>query len=127
MIKKVLYQEAKTVRNWALSHENAYRSLQGWCVKCSYKLFKKLRQKKLNPTFCASKYHCFVLCDDFLIDVTATQFGEKPIIVEKFSKEHEERFWDIKNSDKFKSIKLLNSFLINHWYQPEWPQELANN
>jgi hypothetical protein len=51
-------------------------NLRQMCGIASYELFTRLKRAKLNPTLCYSyRGHAFILCHEYIVDVTATQFG----------------------------------------------------
>lgn len=71
------------VRNWAqdLAEEQNYNAedLLGWCAIASAELHKRLKSFGVKSTICMSNvsgagYHCFVMVEDHIVDVTATQF-----------------------------------------------------
>ncbi len=71
---------AENVRNW--TEEKAFRTnynpgdLCGWCAISAAQLFRELRKEKINAELHYVSGHCFVVVDDYIVDVTATQFSE---------------------------------------------------
>jgi hypothetical protein len=51
------------------------KTLNGWCVLCSYTIFHILRKRGLNPTFCRSYNHAFIILNNWYIDITLEQFN----------------------------------------------------
>jgi len=78
---KEIKRIASKVRHWAKNRDDCYQDLWGWCGVCSVKIFKELQKIGKNPEFVMIKKehvrssHCIVICDGYIIDVTATQFG----------------------------------------------------
>ena len=108
--------EARKVRKWAIRKDKYQRpGLWGWCTTCSVKLFKILKEKGYKPIFSLayrnstySNAHCFILCNDYIIDVTATQFDneDKAINIFKVGKNRKCRrwYWNYNNCDKFENM-----------------------
>jgi len=51
--------------------------LEGLCGISSYLLFKTFKQLGYKPTFCMNDRHCFLLINDYYIDLTLKQFGSR--------------------------------------------------
>jgi hypothetical protein len=56
--------------------------LRGACAIASATLFKVLKDAKYSPEFyCGESFasggHCWIVVDNFIVDITATQFGKK--------------------------------------------------
>lgn len=66
--------------------------LDGYCAICSFHIWKLLSKLGHKPKFALIKEiyssHCYVICQDYLIDITARQFGKKypKICVRKHNK-----------------------------------------
>jgi hypothetical protein len=45
------------------------------CGVASYLVFKTFKQLGYKPTFCMNDEHCFLLVNDYYIDLTLKQFG----------------------------------------------------
>ena len=110
---------AKEVHTDIIKHERG--DLSGWCAIASMKISRKLKKAgiphKLHiavENYC--ERHVFVTVNDYLIDVTATQFGiRKSVVVRQFSKAQEYEFWRSKHSfDDINSLK-------NHMIKTGWP------
>ena len=63
--------------------------LGGWCAHSSIILSHNLREAGLNASLVSGYGHWFVKCDDFLVDITASQFGQGSICVRDFNKVQE--------------------------------------
>lgn len=111
---------AEKCREWAdqYAHRNHLASnLTGLCAIASAKLFTELVTEGYHPALCLhSSYetaHCFVLLDDYIIDITATQFGDDTISIL-----HEKEAIAAYYSDYllFHSVKSFRSYqLKNGW------------
>jgi len=82
---------ATDVRYWAEGRaSNDCIDLRGWCARASAELFKQLKAEDINAEIHAwtcgvtDAAHVFVVVEDHIIDVTATQFREfsdTPVLV----------------------------------------------
>ena len=115
---------ASMVRNWCQEVRFQFRKtgydneLTGMCAIASAKLFDTLEQLGYNPTIAVSDNddasHVFVIVDDFIVDVTATQFGRNPIEI-VHAKTATEWYWQIYyECDSIKS-------LVKHQKRNGWP------
>ncbi len=100
-------------------------TLQGYCAICSYAIWKYLKKMKLNPEFRLKEVtweaHCYVLCDNHIIDITAKQFGSKfPNVVIRKNKDNKEWFW----SNKSESAKTVTKIkrLLDGWVHFQKPK-----
>lgn len=50
------------------------KDLTGMCGICAYYLFRTLKRKGLFPVYSSNLHHSFVYVEDYVVDVTATQF-----------------------------------------------------
>lgn len=76
---------AESARIWAQAYAKVKKfpeDLNGMCAIASAKLFEMLdREIGLNPSIVvwhdskSNGVHCFVICNQYLVDITATQFG----------------------------------------------------
>jgi hypothetical protein len=82
-MRNKLLSYARKARRWAERLEEKEceeydcfpRDLGGYCVIASIYLYKLLRDAGLNPRVIFNEDHAFVVCQGYLIDVTATQFN----------------------------------------------------
>lgn len=122
-----LYRLLQLVRKWCVSNNKHIRpngfdsDLTGMCCIASAKLFETLVQSGYNPTLAMAEHdddsaHCFIICDDYVLDITATQFGMAPIetIHEKIASEY--WFWNPKVL--FYSVDEL----IKYQKKTKWPK-----
>lgn len=64
-------------------------SLSGWCGHSSIILSHNLRQAGLDAKLVTGQGHWFVKCEQYLVDITASQFGQPDICVRNFDKTQE--------------------------------------
>jgi len=87
-------QVAQYFRKWAEENVNTHgfgwRNLTGMCAIASFEIFDTLRLAGFNVEYCANSKHAFVIVHEsgieYLVDVTATQFGRElpKVIVTKY-------------------------------------------
>lgn len=95
---------AKEIRKWGEKEDKKVMNegdLSCLCEECSSRIYKKLLRMGFDPIYAHNIWHCFVILDGWIIDVTATQFGEKEkIFIRKYGK-LKSKFW--------KDAKLISS------------------
>ena len=116
---------ARSVRKWAektYGNSNYFtKSLSGLCAICSYRLFLKLKEKGISSEFVNNYWsqHCFVLVDNYIVDVTATQFCyEKKmpkVLVKRLDKVNDREIWSI--GDRARDPNHIRKIL------KQWPKE----
>jgi len=62
--------------------------LGGFCALATIELYRQLKGAGHCPRICLARdddfnYHCFVLLDGKVVDVTASQFGHQAVVVRK--------------------------------------------
>jgi len=76
---------AAAVREWAerMQAELGHWAddLGGMCAVASYELFLALRRRGFDAAFAHNRGHAFVIVDDHVIDITATQFDETEAVL----------------------------------------------
>lgn len=76
---------AKEVRLWCEEKAKQWNfpsCLTGLCAIGSAKLHESLKNAGFSSMIGYNSNHCFVIYKDFVLDVTATQFGEKsPVMI----------------------------------------------
>lgn len=77
---------AGEAREWAERKQRKYQfffraDLCGMCAKASGYLFELLRKEGIKAKLAINDQHCFILVDDFIVDITATQFGRDKIYI----------------------------------------------
>lgn len=110
---------------------------EGMCAIASLMLMHHLFKIHLNPVFVTSMNHCFITIDGYLLDITATQFGDihDDIIFEPYAefiarisgedKKYEQRAepWEVVS--KFYSVEevlLLLKFKENQFSPLQWKE-----
>lgn len=119
---KEVREIAKEIRNWgeklSINSDYYWRDLSGLCGICTVEIFKKLNFID-NKYIAANENHAFLLLhDNYIIDVTASQFKnyKSPVIIAHKNKT-KEKWWEIKWL--FKNIKSFKEFQCLQG----WPKE----
>ena len=123
-----LYLIAASCRTWAEEFANEAElfssDLNGLCGIASAKVFLELKAKGYKPVIhlhagddCA---HCFVVVEDYIVDVTATQFwGHKDVKVVVLHEKEAVEFEYYTTSKTFTTVKALRK----HQESTQWPSE----
>ena len=106
MDTKELHKIAARTRRWlfrTLRKEGATYNgdinVAGYCAVATAKLLQNLNDPKAKPCFVCSgdEAHAFVIYstkeDDLIIDITADQFGEKPIVIKSIDEKDLPWYW----------------------------------
>jgi hypothetical protein len=123
------------VRNICLDkYKNRFdSSLSACCAIASGRLFKELSKVGYKPIIIENQYpddddygHCYVMVEDYVIDVTATQFGQsEPICLFKYG-EHDEKdqesYWYWYNENNRKTYNSVHE-LRQEQFRQNWPAE----
>lgn len=109
---------AKRVRRWAENNYKAYNvadDLCGMCGVAAYATGRILAKEKIPHEVCIAAMggHCFVVCDGYLIDVTATQFNQAKIIVRKLSNDVIDDHWFWRVDRRWKEADQFRNYLLN--------------
>jgi len=128
--KDIFIDVATKIRR-RLVNKTANEYLDCYCAIASFRIWRKLKQLGYTPIFVVYngteesigslgefESHCFVICDGYLIDVTATQFRiSEKVIVRPHKKE---LYWLVTHSAKtHKEIKEL----LKTWPSDQKPSE----
>jgi hypothetical protein len=112
---------ARAARKWAeeyAEYKGMHRDLMCLCAIASAELHKKLRKEKQPSILCENREHCFVMCGDYVVDITATQFGiQEDIYIRKHEVVKAQSFYRINN--EFSSVKKLRE----HQKKEGWPRD----
>lgn len=118
---------AKEVHQWALDEASTDEDcLAGWCAIASAKLFTKLQAAsvaaELRMWTCPDTLnsHVFVVVEEHIVDVTASQFIEfayQPVVVMPESESFAFQFYQ--HSDVFRSVDELR----HHQIMTRWPKK----
>lgn len=86
---------------------------EGMCAIASLLLMNELNKYGLNPCFVTSMNHCFLMLENNILDITATQFGgiNQDIIFEDYC-EFLNRVMDnnIKNAQRSEPWEIISRF-----------------
>ena len=98
--------------------ESFGKDLCGLCARASAELFKRLQKNGYKPYFCFSEAHCFVLLNNYILDVTATQFGRKSIEIIPFN-QFKRQYWYLGKGCKHHSLKQAKRIQKRY----NWPKD----
>lgn len=123
MSKEQIVEIATRIREWAersnRRRKNPFSSdLCGMCAIAAAKLFTELKKAGINARLVANDDHCFVQVRDMIVDVTATQFGKKPVLAVRrhiLERESDKIWW--RPTYRFDSTKDLRT----HQKRSGWP------
>jgi len=128
----LLARKARKAAEYIAKEEKSPTKLHGLCARASAILFELLREEGFNPFICFGNGHCFLEVDEFLVDITATQFGYSKIFIvhmnDLFSKlklrDQEAAlacngYWDREPEHAYSSIREA----IAHQDKHGWPYE----
>ena len=88
--REIVQEIAAEVRQWAEMRARGCQDLSGWCAIASAQLFRELVLLGIRPEIhmwtweADDSAHVFLVVEDHVVDVTATQFQEfrrKPIVI----------------------------------------------
>lgn len=125
-IYETVYQQAKDVRQWAwelATQIDRNNRLAGWCAVCSTELWHRLEAVGISAEL---HFHCdrmvgshvFLLVDNHIIDITATQFDEfrhVPIVIIPSYEGKNYSFYATKKV--FHRADKLRSYIVSQ----DWP------
>jgi|2_EtaG_2_1085320.scaffolds.fasta_scaffold03003_7 hypothetical protein len=103
-------------RQWAekfrKQHKDQFkRNLSGMCAVASAYLFKKLKDEGFYPKIGYARKdmtgHVFVICNDLVIDVTASQYGKRKVTVSSLKKFEPPDSWPTKDYDVLRDLNEL--------------------
>lgn len=126
---------ARNVRQWAEKNATKYEAYEddlcGMCgiatTKLSHELLKKGIKHKLilvDATESTGEEHCFIYVNNYIVDVTATQFGKdtKVCIVHK-DDVTDEWYWQLRSSKKRKVLKFTKPIdLVSTQKEQRWSE-----
>jgi hypothetical protein len=122
---KAIIDVAKQCRKWVENHAKAIDicndpDLGGWCAIASAHLHDQLVERGFSSRIAYNSHHCFVIVGGHIVDITATQFGEryKKIHVQPLNRKvvRPER-WYIGRT--FGSVKGLRNYMEREGWPPE--------
>lgn len=122
---KDLFKIAKTVRKQAYNKAHKYygEELTGYCARGSAMLWTALVKAGLSPVICLARSqdgdHVFVMCENYIVDVTATQFGERPVCIKRFGRGGLQPPWYWRCFKTFNDPNSLKQCQI----EEDWPKD----
>ena len=121
-LKQTIKNIAKGVRSWAEDMHKKQpfhytEDLCGLCAIASAKLHKELKKQKIKSEIHFIDYHVFLMVDNYILDVTATQFGYRNKIIFRRNKKNNPHCWN--SSEVFQDTKEL----IMKQCKEGWPRE----
>ena len=124
--RKTIRNVAQSVRKWAENLQNRHKmwgdDLRCMCAITSYQIFIKLKKRGFFPTLRLNNDHCFITCNELLIDVTATQFGDYPkVITRKLTlSQMQKHIWDARVfiNTREEAVKFFD---VNGWPSEQNP------
>lgn len=116
---------ARITRRWAeeyAEHKGGNPTLACLCAIASAELHKRLRAQKQPSVLYENSEHCFVMCSDYVVDVTATQFKfslgvNEPVFIRKYDEVSHHSFY--KKRARFASVKALRAYQA----KAGWPRD----
>ncbi len=116
------YLAAIDTRHWAERYQKTspgryWEGCGGLCAIASAKLFKKLEFLGIDAKIVINNHHCFLLVDEHILDVTATQFTYNNARVTIIpNNKAQPYYWQQK--EVFNSLEEL----LNYQNKADWPK-----
>ena len=124
VIRDELRRIAKEIRAWAEDNlDDSVGDLSCKCAICSYELFIELKKNGFDSWFAQNDGHAFVICEGYIVDVTATQFGRKnkvSVLLLSSVSRKASFWWGMSKKDDFRKTRSLR--IIKRWLK-DWPVE----
>ena len=118
---------ARRVRAWTQlkanrAHYNPH-NLCGWCAISAAYFFRELSKENIDAELHYVSGHCFVVVDDHVVDITASQFDEfENVEILILHIKEAEQHWFYQSSKVFSSPSRLR----DHQLKERWPsREIA--
>lgn len=119
------------VRDWAEDYSKEYPEsccddLCGLCAIAAAKLCYELRSNGYDAVIAFSSvgymtYHAFVILDDHIIDITATQFQQQSVVIKPISEAENNYYWRV-----YKVFTTTGEF-IKYLTKIAWcPEQMPN-
>jgi hypothetical protein len=113
-----LVRAAKKVRS-QLEKKTYPHNLAGMCGIGSSALLQELRGQGLPGVIVENNSHCFVVSNNFVVDVTASQFGFHRVVVWPVKEAiHLSPIW--RNKRTFKTLSHFRNHQKKHWLPSQW-------
>lgn len=122
-LRKRVYAIAKRVRSWTQrkADDKNYNThnLCGWCAISSAELHRQLNRENIGAELHYGGGHCFTVVEDYVVDVTATQFEEfEDVEINIIHLKEADEFWYYNSSAVFRDPLDLRK----HQLKEKWPK-----
>jgi hypothetical protein len=110
--------------------------LAGMCARCSGRLYTELKEHGIRTIICESEYtdtssyidfdgnHVFLMWKEYVIDVTATQFGKYPKVMIRKLYTLSKRQWEVRRTHK--DTKSLHKYQVSTGWPPDQTVDIAS-
>ena len=88
------------------------KDMAGLCVPATWLLYRTMRSYRLRPTIWINNLHCFLVHCGNIVDISATQFGLRRIVIEPVS---DMNFDFYKLRREFKSDFRFLAYQYRYW------------
>lgn len=124
-IRNYIRSIAKTTRAWAdkvAPKHGIPKDLNCFCAIGAKRLYKDLKKAGLRAWIAVNDTdefdsHVFVVCNGYIVDITASQFGESDIFIKKIGSEPLSKHWNMNKI--FNSERAFTRYLK----ETDWPLE----
>lgn len=119
-----LFAVATQTRQWAEQQSKLFGmppTLDGMCGAASVHIVKALKEKGIQSEIALADGHAFVLSSGYVVDVTATQFGEFPPVLVQLRSTLENKWWW-----KYYKTCSVEEFLYESRHWPELQQPITH-
>jgi hypothetical protein len=128
-LRELVLLHAKRVRQWAVDTNNRRKSpspscLNGWCAIASARLHRELAaagvKSEIHMSGSDIGYHVYLVINDHIVDITATQFFEyRKVEVLILHIKEAEIHWFHQGQDIFETADELRA----HQIRTGWPKD----
>lgn len=110
---------AQNVRNWAEDRDwHSIKTLYGFCAKASARLHTLLVKEGIPAKIGCNDHHVYVIVDNYIVDVTATQFGPwETVTVLPLEEAGKYKHWEAQQ------IKHSAKELVGYQRRMGWPSD----
>ena len=75
LFENIVKLREEVINNVILKEDNYFNlKMSGFCANMSFLIFNYLKSHGENPLFVVNDNHCFILLEENILDLTATQF-----------------------------------------------------
>ena len=129
---KLLYNLLSEIEVEIIDKDTNYfnKNMVGMCAIVSLLVYKRLKENGYTPQIVVNEAHCFVVEDDFIVDLTSIQFDQGFLLLRKrenlgnwkeiFITGEIEKFIEYLYKEKWDLPQIPSEFKkINQWYSKE--------